>query len=193
MKKAVLTLALTSFPLLAGQWYTATAFTAGTKYFSEFSSNIDIRLEQYFIHDSTPKLYYKAGYFKEQLYRWALSDGNVFIDGASNVLAGAGYNLLTVGNFFVDGGLSFGYKFDESLITGTASGVDYTSDYDGSSLTTFVDLGIGYSIGRYSIKADILYAAAGEVSLIDATDGTVTSDPYTFSRLHVNLGVAYWW
>ena len=195
MKKYALSLLLT-LPLSAS-WFTGTSASFGAKYFKDLGT-MDIKLEQYFINSSMPKLYMKAGYYREQLAHWPLNDGSYTVaDTGSNLLVGTGYNLLTLGNFFIDGGASIGYRLstttEPTTITLNGTTYDVNSLYTDSAITPFFDLGIGMAFGKFTVRADLTMAAEGTVELVQTSDDTVLQAETGYNRLHANIGVAYWY
>lgn len=196
MRKTFLAL-LFATSILYAKWYTATSISAGAKYFDDLG-NMDLKVEQFFIHSALPKLYYKTGIYREQLARWTYADGTpTTVDRANNIVLGAGYNVLTLGKFFIDMGASVGYRTEVSneAFTVTISGTDYhvASQYNDPDLNFFGDIGIGYAFGSFTLRLDLTLGTGGKVQLLDTSTGTTIGDEKSYSRLHANGAVAYWW
>ena len=184
--KTTALLLLTS-TLYASQWYTATSLSVGTKSIDHLSDGFEFKAEQYFINDAVPKLYYKAGYFHEQLKVWDSE-----IDTAENILVGIGYNVFDYKSFFVDLGLSGGYRFSYSTTENDKAYVEYNDPI----IIPYGELGVGYSFGRISLRADLLMGllGQGEAVIFDKTTSQpIGNEVENYDMLHLNFGVAYWW
>lgn len=186
MRKLV-TLVLTSLPLLASQWYTATSLTFGAKSTANLPASFDLRVEQYFINDSVPSIYYKAGLFHEQLKVW-----DTEVDTAENALIGIGYNLFDYKGLFLDLGMNAAYRLSYSAQTNETAYVAYEEGV----VVPYFEVGTGYSFGQMTLRADVLIGTGmqGEAQIMDAsTDEPLSDDVYTYDQVHVNVGVSYWW
>lgn len=186
MKKLLL-LILTAMPLLSSEWYTATSVTFGAKSVEHLPYSFDARVEQYFINDSMPKVYYKAGYFHEQLKIW-----DTEVDTAENILIGAGYNVLDFDGFFIDLGVSASYRFFFSSQSNQDAYVEYTDPI----IVPYGEIGTGYSFGRVTLRADFLIGMVmqGEAQIMDSTtDEPLSDETYAYDQIHMNVGISYWW
>ncbi len=199
MIKKVLVTTLLSSTLFAQNWFSATSISFGAKYLDQLDTG-DKKIEQFFIHKAHPKIYYKIGVYEEQLTRWKLDDGTYTqADTATSVLIGVGYNLLTLGHFFIDGGLSLGYRFDYRTLETfyeNSLGTQYNliSDYSmDDPVIGYLDLGIGFALGSFTIRADISATKDGSVKLFDNNTQSYITEYMIYKRVHLNLGIAYWW
>ena len=203
MKKLLLSLFFIA-NAFASSWNTATSFSAGFNTSKE-ASPVEWKIEQYLIHSSMPKVYYKLGFYKESLAKLSFSDGTILNnDTAENILLGVGYNIFTSGTFFIDAGASIGYRVNTQTTTMTsydnafATQMEYKSIYD-SPFTAYADLGIGYALGKFTLRLDLTIAPQGNAQVTREDLWLMTAPPYlvsedkTYSRTHLNLGVAYWW
>lgn len=198
MLKKLYLLLLCTVPLFAQNWYTATSISLGAKYFDQFDSG-DKKIEEFFIHKAHPRIYYKIGVYSEQLAHWPIGNGQYTEpDTSTSLEIGAGYNLLTLGSFFIDGGLSMiyrtAYSSNETYYKDSI-GTEYylLSEYHDDPFGTFLDLGIGVALGSFTVRLDLSATGDGLVQLKDAMTGNYLSTEVTYSRAHANLGIAYWW
>ena len=170
--------------LYASEWYTATSLTVGTKSFANMPQSTELRLEQYFISDSMPELYYKAGYFHEALKIW-----NNDVDTAENILIGVGYNIFETNGYFIDLGASASYRFSISAQSNETAYVEYTDP----TIIPFAELGLGYSFDNITLRSDILMSLIGQGEAVVVQNTTDNRESFEYDMLHVNIGVAYWW
>lgn len=183
----LMTLLFLSSAVYASQWYTASSLTVGTKSASNLPQSFEVRIEQYFIYDALPKVYYKAGYFHEQLKIWG-SD----VDTAENILVGLGYNIIDYKGIFVDLGLSGAYRFSYDTQSYQSTYVEYNDP----AVIPYGEIGVGYSFYQITVRMDILMGLLGQgeaVILDEATSAPLSDDVFKYDMLHVNFGVAYWW
>ena len=182
--KRLLFLTSLSLPLFGGSWHTAPSITAGAKYLSYFPSSMDTRIEQYFIHEDQHKYYYKAGYFHEQLKAW-----DTEVDTSHDLQLGAGINLFSFGDAFIDAGLSAAYRFAYNAQQTDSVKVVYSD----SPIVPFAEVGLGYSFGDFTLRADFLLGLmiSGKAELLASDDTLIAS--YSYSQYHMNMGLLYWW
>lgn len=183
----VVALTLASLPLLASQWYTATSLTFGAKSAAHLPSSFDARIEQYFIKDTMPSLYYKVGIFHEQLKVW-----DTEVDTAENILIGTGYNVFENKGIFLDLGVSAAYRLSYSAQTNETAYVEY----DESAIIPYFEIATGYSFGQMTLRADVLIGMGlqGEAQIKESlTNEPLSNEVYTYDQVHVNFGLSYWW
>ncbi|KIM11168.1 MAG: hypothetical protein KU37_05830 [Sulfuricurvum sp. PC08-66] len=183
MKKLLLSLS-TAVALSAGDWYTATSVTAGAKYLDQLPSSFDARIEQYFIHSDFSLLYFKVGYFHEQLKAWGIGQ----VDTAESAQAGIGLNLITLGPIFVDAGVSGAYRFAYTTYGDESAVANYSAE---GALVPYGEIGAGISLGQLTLRADFMMGLGGKVNLVDDEGNIISTKAY--DQFHMNVGLAYWW
>jgi hypothetical protein len=178
-------------------WNTASSFSFGAKYFDELET-ADIKVEQFFIHSAVPDIYYKIGFYNEQLAHWEI-DGttSTTADQGHNLSIGTGYNLFTLGNVFMDIGLSLNYRTGVSDrttdVTISGSPVTIVSEYNDEPIAVAAEIGIGFATGSFTVRLDVFAAPNGSVNLLNAQNQALIQSNVSYSRLHANLGLAYWY
>ena len=183
--RKIIALSLSVLPLFASQWYTATSVTFGAKSAAHFPGSFDARVEQYFINDSTPNMYYKVGVFHEQLKVW-----DTEVDTADNILIGTGYNVFNNNDLFVDLGVSVAYRLKYTAQKTDTAYIEYGE----GDVIPYIEIGAGYSFGQITLRTDILVGTGGEAQIMDSiTDEPLGDKLYTYDQVHINLGISYWW
>lgn len=181
------------------KWYVGTGIVYGENGLLNHQ-----RIDLYFLNSNYPRWTCKIGYAKQDIPLPGQDDEGVewaFVPTSESVLFGVGYNLISIGNFFIDGGLVYNYvisdtDYDGKIYNRFSNGAYWRATKLRTKSTPGYEVGLGYSIGQFSIRIDfttLVQPQELEGQYYDTNNIPQETEKDSGSVDFLTIGLTYWW